>query len=63
MSQFALSFGALQAVLLLLLLVYLMRLHGSALVLFASGFAGSALEVVLLLAFQVCAARSIIKLA
>jgi spermidine synthase len=53
MSQFALSFGALQAVLLLLLLVYLMRLHGSALVLFASGFAGSALEVVLLLAFQV----------
>jgi spermidine synthase len=53
MSQFTLSFGALQAVLLLLLLVYLIRLRGSALVLFASGFAGSALEVVLLLAFQV----------
>jgi spermidine synthase len=53
MSQFTLSFGVLQAVLLLLLLVYLIRLRGPALVLFASGFAGSALEVVLLLAFQV----------
>jgi spermidine synthase len=53
MSQFTLSFGALQAVLLLLLLMYLIRLRGPALVLFASGFAGSALEVVLLLAFQV----------
>jgi spermidine synthase len=53
MSQFTLSFGVLQAALLLLLLVYLIRLRGPALVLFASGFAGSALEVVLLLAFQV----------
>jgi hypothetical protein len=53
MSQFTLSFGALQTVLLLLLLVYLIRLRGPTLVLFASGFAGSALEVVLLLAFQV----------
>jgi spermidine synthase len=53
MSQFTLSFGALQAVLLLLLLAYLIRLRGPALALFASGFAGSALEVVLLLAFQV----------
>ena len=53
MSQFTLSFGALQAVLLLLLLVYLVRLRGPALVLFASGLAGSALEFVLLLAFQV----------
>jgi spermidine synthase len=53
MSQFTLSFGALQTVLLLLLLVYLIRLRGPALALFASGFAGSALEVVLLLAFQV----------
>jgi spermidine synthase len=32
---------------------YLVRLRGSAFVLFASGFAASALEVVLLLAFQV----------
>jgi spermidine synthase len=53
MSQFTLSFGALQAVLLLLLFVYLIQLRGPALVLFASGFAGSALEIVLLLAFQV----------
>ncbi|MGB7746488.1 MAG: hypothetical protein WBN75_04295 [Verrucomicrobiia bacterium] len=52
-SQFTLSFGSLQAVLLLLLLAYLIRLRGPALVLFASGFAGSALEIVLLLAFQV----------
>jgi predicted membrane-bound spermidine synthase len=36
-----------------LLGVYLVRLRGAALVLFASGFAGTALEIVLLLAFQV----------
>ena len=53
MSQFKVSFGVLQAVLLILLLVYLIRLRGPALVLFASGFAGSALAIVLLLAFQV----------
>ena len=53
MSQFKVGFGVLQVVLLLLLGVYLVRLRGAALVLFASGFAASALEVVLLLAFQV----------
>lgn len=53
MSQFALRFGPLQIVLLLLLGFYLIRLRGSARVLFASGFAASALEIVLLLAFQV----------
>ena len=53
MSQFELRFGPLQAVLLLGLGFYLARLRGSALVLFASGFAASALELVLLLAFQV----------
>ncbi len=53
MSQFDFSFGPLQAALLLLLGFYIARLRGSALVLFASGFAASALEVVLLLAFQV----------
>jgi len=53
MSQFKVSFGVLQAVLLVLLLIYLVRLRGPALVLFASGFAGSALEIVLLLALQV----------
>ena len=37
----------------MLLGFYLVRLRGSAFVLFASGFAASALEVVLLLAFQV----------
>jgi spermidine synthase len=53
MSQFNLRFGPLQAVLLLLLGFYLVRLRRGALVLFASGFAASALETVLLLAFQV----------
>ena len=42
-----------QVGLLVLLGFYLVRLRGSAFVLFASGFAASALEVVLLLAFQV----------
>jgi len=53
MSQFNLRFGPLQAGLLLVLGFYLVRLRRSALVLFASGFAASALELVLLLAFQV----------
>jgi predicted membrane-bound spermidine synthase len=53
MSQFKAGFGVLQTLLLVLLCVYLVRLRGPALVLFASGFAGSALELVLLLAFQV----------
>ena len=53
MSQFNVQFGLLQVGLLVALGFYLIRLRGSALVLFASGFAASALEVVLLLAFQV----------
>jgi spermidine synthase len=53
MSQFNTGFGVLQVLLLVLLGVYLVRLRGAALVLFASGFAGTALEIVLLLAFQV----------
>ncbi|MGO8929117.1 MAG: fused MFS/spermidine synthase [Limisphaerales bacterium] len=53
MSQFNVRFGLIQVVLLVLLCFYLVRLRGSAFVLFASGFAASALEVVLLLAFQV----------
>jgi spermidine synthase len=53
MSQFNVRFGVIQVVLLVLLGFYLVRLRGSAFVLFASGFAASALEVVLLLAFQV----------
>jgi spermidine synthase len=53
MSQFTVGFGAWQVLLLVLLGLYLARLRGAAFVLFASGFAGSALEIVLLLAFQV----------
>jgi spermidine synthase len=53
MSQFNTGFGVLQVLLLALLCVYLVRLRGTAFVLFASGFAGTTLEIVLLLAFQV----------
>jgi spermidine synthase len=53
MSQFNVHLGPLQGVLLLMLGFYLVRLRRSAFVLFASGFAASALEIVLLLAFQV----------
>ncbi|MGD0745161.1 MAG: fused MFS/spermidine synthase, partial [Verrucomicrobiota bacterium] len=53
MSQFKIGFGVLQALLLVLLCVYLVRLRGTASVLFASGFAATTLEIVLLLAFQV----------
>jgi hypothetical protein len=53
MSQFNVGFGPVQAGLLVLLGLYLLRLRGCAPVLFASGFAASALEIVLLLAFQV----------
>ena len=53
MSQFNVRFGVMEIGLCLLLGFYLVRLRGSAFVLFASGFAASSLEVVLLLAFQV----------
>ena len=53
MSQFDVRFGVMEMGLFLLLGFYLVRLRGSAFVLFASGFAASTLEVVLLLAFQV----------
>ena len=53
MSQFNFRFGPLQVALVVLLGFYLVRLRGGAFVLFASGFAASALEIVLLLAFQV----------
>jgi spermidine synthase len=53
MSQFKTGFGPLQVLLLVLLGFYLARLRGSAFVLFASGFAATTLEIVLLLAFQV----------
>jgi spermidine synthase len=53
MSQFKIGFGVLQALLVGLLCVYLVRLRGTAFVLFASGFAATTLEIVLLLAFQV----------
>ena len=53
LSQFEGGFGVFQGLLLLVLGAYLACLRGTALVLFASGFAGSALELVLLLQFQI----------
>jgi spermidine synthase len=53
MSQFNTGFGVVPALALALLGVNLLRLRGAAFVLFASGFAGTTLEIVLLLAFQV----------
>ncbi|HEY5911574.1 MAG TPA: hypothetical protein VJA21_13325 [Verrucomicrobiae bacterium] len=53
LAQFSFIGGLVPGAVLIALAVYLVRLRGSALVLFASGFAGSALELVLLLAFQV----------
>jgi len=53
LSQFAAPVGAVAAVLGAMLLVYVVRLPGASLVVFGSGFAASALEMVLLLLFQV----------
>jgi spermidine synthase len=53
MSQFEVRFGVLEGALAALLLIYLVRLRPVPLVVFCGGFAASALEMVLLLAFQV----------
>jgi spermidine synthase len=53
MSQFEVRFGLLEGLLAALLVIYLVRLRPVPLVVFCGGFAASALEVVLLLAFQV----------
>lgn len=53
LSEFPVRFGLLEGGLVLVLLVYVARLRGPPVAVFAGGFAASALEVVLLLAFQV----------
>ena len=53
MSQFQVRFGLLEAGLLLALAVYMLRLRPTPLAVFCGGFAAAALEVVLLVAFQV----------
>jgi spermidine synthase len=53
MSQFEVRFGVFEGVLAALLLIYMVRLRPVPLAVFCGGFAASALEVVLLLAFQV----------
>ncbi len=53
MRQFEVRFGLFEAVLAVLLLAYVVRLRPVPLVIFCGGLAGTALEVVLLLAFQI----------
>ena len=53
MSQFQMRFGLLEAGVLAFLVVYIVRLRPIPLVVFCGGFAGSAIEVVLLVAFQI----------
>ena len=53
MSQFEVRCGVFEGVLAVLLLIYMVRLRPVPLAVFCGGFAASALEVVLLLAFQV----------
>lgn len=53
MRQFDVRFGLLEGVLLIVLLVFLARLRAVSLAVFSSGFAASALEVVLLMGFQI----------
>jgi spermidine synthase len=53
MSQFEVRFGVFEGVLAALLIIYVVRLRPVPLAVFCGGFAASALEVVLLLAFQV----------
>ncbi len=52
MSQFKVRFGLLEAALLLLLAVYLVRIRPVPLAVFATGFTASSLDVVLLIGFQ-----------
>jgi spermidine synthase len=52
-SQFRVRFSLLQGVLVAVLAVYLLRLRAVPFAIFVSGFAASALEVVLLLGFQI----------
>jgi spermidine synthase len=53
MSQFQVRFGVFEGVLAAMLLIYVVRLRPVPLAVFCGGFAASALEIVLLLAFQV----------
>jgi spermidine synthase len=53
MSQFRVGFGLLEAALVVLMLVCLFRARPVSLAVFATGFAASALEVVLLVGFQI----------
>lgn len=53
MSQFKVRFGLLEGGLLVLLLVYLLRIRPVCLAVFTTGLAASALEVVLLVGFQI----------
>ncbi len=53
MSQFRFRFGALEGVLILMLVAYLFRIRPVPLVIFTTGFTASSLMIVLMLAFQI----------
>ena len=53
MSQFRIKFGLLQFILLGIVAVYILKMQLTQLTIFASGFTGAALEIVLLFAFQI----------
>jgi spermidine synthase len=53
MNQFQVRFGLLEATLLVILGVYLVRIRAVPLVVFAGGFTASAMEVVLLMGYQI----------
>jgi spermidine synthase len=53
LSQFQAGLGVLPVLLAIFFCIYLARLRGAAFALFASGFAGTGLEMVLLLVFQI----------
>jgi spermidine synthase len=51
-SQFRIKFGILEAALILVLIFYIGKLRATQLTIFASGFTGATLELVMILAFQ-----------
>ena len=53
MNQFQVRFGFLEATLLVILAVYLVRIRPVPLVIFAGGFTASAMEIVLLMGYQI----------
>ncbi len=62
MSQFRIKFGLLQFILLVIIAVYVLKMQLTQLTIFASGFTGAAIEIVLLFAFQIIYGSLYLKL-